>query len=187
MKTSLLKNIFLTLPLFISSASAVYDPNWNRPIDSANLTVESAQNIGSPDSANLNISDLTLVGTRKDGETLDNGQSYSGFLLSYNVQWNANQEFTPENNQVTVNSIENDCGSVVYHASLEPTVNSKQASPFFEGVRMSVTLIDNTHRVCKDLRKGTWEVEIRSGYGWCGTGDLEIKAYGEPSPVYTIQ
>lgn len=67
------------------------------------------------------------------------------------------------------------CGSTHYYAKNAVRIKSPAV-----GYRYNVHLTDHTTRRCRDLPAYKWEANVRSGFGWCGTGDAEMTLVGNP-------
>ncbi len=75
---------------------------------------------------------------------------------------------------VVEKSAETDCGSTIYLGTYGGA----------QGVRGSIEFVDHSTRVCEDFRPFRWEVRVRQGFGWCGTGDSIVELMGNPEPVF---
>jgi hypothetical protein len=71
-----------------------------------------------------------------------------------------------------------DCGSTHVYASLENT--ERDARGIATGPRYSVHLVDHSTRTCRDRKLYMFEATVRSGFGWCGTGDSTMTLRGNP-------
>lgn len=166
------KLLSVSFLIFASSLFAKYDPNWERPIQKANMTKLSAKG----EFATSNFFTLTL--TKRDGE-----KKPTGIVLVYKTQILCFHGNCPSNilsYELEIAEINNiGCGSVEYVANLK---NQDPAN----SERVTVVLKDHTKRLCMDLQP-VWAASVVKGYGWCGTGDSTADLEGKPEYVVTIQ
>lgn len=164
-----LSAVFVAVLTLSSSAFAIYDPSWERPMLTAfDMEITDAQ-YGFEKAERV---DLTL--TKRDGQ-----KKATGIILSVDYA----HSNAPVVNELKITDIRKDsCGSTVYSARLEDKKGNKGME-----ARMNVTLVDHAARLCDDYKPFRWEADVRQGYGWCGTGDATMSLQGEPEAVMTIQ
>ena len=168
---------FGVLGVFAADAGAVYRPDWERPILSADMDVVEAIR------GFQNARNVRLTMTKRDGQT-----EVTGLTLSFN---DGIERFPETQNKdlrtvnLMVQHVSTDgCGSKQYVGNLVPT---DARGPMHAMARFTVVLTDHSTRVCEDYRPHLWEASVSEGFGWCGTMDDRMTLVGNPEPVYTIQ
>lgn len=172
MITKATKFSVLAITMIALQAQAIFDPNWERPIESAAMEIIETRN-----GFEL-VDNLEVVLRKRDGSVnltsivLNYEQGMGDMLPAFE---NISETFEIDANQ----GIEkDDCGSVYYSASKGDTAHGRA-----QGARTHMTLIDHRHRVCDDLVPNVFEIHFRKGYGWCGTMDSVLHATGKPEPL----
>lgn len=164
-------SVFAVLMLSLQ-AHAIFDPNWERPIESAKMEIlETRRGFDLVDN-------LEVVVRKRDGAmnvtslVINYEQGMGEMLPAFQ---NISEEYFVEESGI----YKDDCGSVYYSA------RKSQGEGRQVGARSSVTLIDHRHRICDDVVTHLFELDMRKGYGWCGTMDATLKAGGNPEALYS--
>ena len=169
--------VLSVIGLFAADAGAVVRPGWDRPVLRADMEVTDALYGFSK------VSDVSLVMTRRDGQT-----DVTGLTLRFDTgieRLPQTAEGDHRSVKLLVQHVSTDgCGSKQYVANLLPAPGRR---PMDAMHRFTVVLTDHTTRVCEDYRPHLWEASVSEGYGFCGTMDDRMTLVGNPEPVYTIQ
>ncbi|MBL6989765.1 MAG: hypothetical protein ISR65_08300 [Bacteriovoracaceae bacterium] len=157
--------VFIIL-LVAQSASAIYDPTWERPVLSAEEMEISDARYGFE---NLETASLSL--NSRDGEE---GMTSIRISLKY---------LDRDESQDQILKIENvekvECNATRYTAQLKMNSESQH--------RMYISLTDYSNSVCAVVHEYLWVAHVNEGYGFCGTMDSRMKLQGNPEAVITIQ
>ncbi|HTL11384.1 MAG TPA: hypothetical protein VL588_02785 [Bdellovibrionota bacterium] len=165
-----MKHLIATLALALTSTSAfaVYQPGWERPVMKSDMRVISAEY------GYENVEGVTLTLTRRDG-----ANGYTGLIMETTEQADSTRVTTQHTVTLEVKGVSMDeCGTTTIRAAL-PGQNPM-------GARTTVTLIDHSTSKCRDHSEHAWEAHVRTGFGWCGTGDATMDLEGDVEPVFTI-
>ncbi len=155
----------------LQMAQATYPAPDAGVVATADMEVVSSQNFfRSPQDVQMDL-------TRRSDD-----QNVVGLNLRYTLP-NISTSMTPDQKvsyALGVDSVSKDeCGSTIYVARLG---NSDPSQPV--GPRLSLVLVDHLTRTCRDYQPYRWEARLRSGFGWCGTGDAVLKLRGNPAPSF---
>jgi hypothetical protein len=163
----------LTALITTTSAHALFEPNWERPVFSAEMNVIDSQ------STFENAGNVTLTITHRSNIQNPSQSGPTGILLT----WTDAQSSNTQDSLLSVTSITDiGCGSVEYTAKIE----NSDLDPS-ERERFTVTLQDHSRRFCKDYKEYKWEASVRRGWGFCGTSDSTMQLGGNPQTIYTMQ
>lgn len=138
MKTKTLSTIVASAAALFavsSTAHAVLNPGWERPVQQSMMRVSDARD------AFANVKEAQLVMTQQDGH-----RSPTGFLLLIDNQV---MDFVVADKQG------DDCGSLRYIAS---PANSDEIG--ISRVAMKLALTDHTMRICKDYQPDQWQAVL---------------------------
>jgi hypothetical protein len=155
--------VILTTCAAAQSALAIDAPGWDRPLRSAELKIVEATGI----LAETKSASLLM-------KSQDGAHGKVSFVFTLDQQAIA----------LTANSIETDnCGSVIYTAV--PTFTNGTTQP------NTLRVMDNTNRVCRDARAGTWEIDYevyeRTNENRPPKEIGHLSMTGEPQVIFTIQ
>lgn len=166
MKFKMLATLALSFSV-LSSAQAAIIPGWDRPLQSAEMKVVEA--VGTLEG----VTEASLTQFRQDpiaapGAAFERQQ---GFILTLTKHVASEGALISQAYRLVNVKTETSCGSKIFTA-VAPGVTLK--------------LQDNTTRLCRDLRPGTWEATLEiSDMGLETSGKLRL--VGNPEVVYTIQ
>lgn len=166
--------LLATLVLVSLNAHALFDPNWERPIERVQLEITETHR-------GFELVDELEVTLRKR----DGALHPTSMLVKYNKGMGemlpAFETIKEEYFISEDNVSKDDCGSVYYSV----TISDHDEAGRSQGARSTVTLIDHRERVCTDLIPDLIEFRMRKGYGWCGTMDATLEAIGKPEALYS--
>jgi hypothetical protein len=171
----LISLVMFAIPAMATQASAVYNPEWERPIETAPMAItQSRMGFQSVQAAQVTL-------TRKDGATQEGP---TGMILEYTQDASQDQAKVIRDLVITQRIVD-ECGSIHYTATL-PQIYLGVGEGRQGHARFIVSLADHSHRTCADSPANGWEASVRQGFGWCGTMDSTMSLVGTPEPVFTI-
>jgi hypothetical protein len=176
-KSTIIKASLLGVALLSLPALAIFNPNWERPLEMAKLEVQDSRGVFQE------ASELQVYLNKRDG-----AKQVTSITVNYKVPSHAEFMEGQMTNVTRTFAVPNDgiskdeCGNTVY------TINSSEMNhDRLVGARTNITLIDYRTAICEYKIVANFEFSMREGFGWCGTMDSTVHAFGNPEPVFTIQ